>query len=467
MSPLFGDQLKQKRQEMGLSIEQVSHALHIRPRYLVALESDDWGDIPSEVQAKGFLRLYADYLKIHLDFTQPAAEPEPQPEPTPPAKQSPLAGMGKIVNRLAEERLTAKKNAEAAAEPPPPTPAVAETPVKIEEPAAVEEPPAPWMEVFREIGSTIAAQREVLGISTADAEKHILIRKHYLDLIEAGEFDRLTSAVQARGMLKNYARFLELNEEAVLTRYAEGLQLRHAEKLAQVEKPKPFFPLPTKKAVQDAPAWRRFLTPDLVIMGAIILGLFSFTVWGLARVTAAQSTAAEPTAPPVAEVLAITPSYDATLAITATPIRDVLADDRGQTGSAEGGEIATPTLPVLDDNPLQLYIIAQQRAWMRIVADGKEKFSGRVSPGNVYSFSGEESMELITGNAAGLRVYYNQTDMGTLGNAGEVVSLLFSAAGILTPTPAASPTLTPTAQPTATLQPTPTVPTPTVTPFIP
>jgi hypothetical protein len=76
---------------------------------------------------------------------------------------------------------------------------------------------------------------------------------------------------------------------------------------------------------------------------------------------------------------------------------------------------------VLDDKPLQLYIIAQQRAWMRIVADGKEKFSGRVSPGNVYSFSGEESMELITGNAAGLRVYYNQTDLGTLGNAGEVV----------------------------------------------
>lgn len=469
MSPLFGDQLKQKRQEMGLSIEQVSHALHIRPRYLAALESDDWSDIPSEVQAKGFLRLYADYLKIHLVFPQPTAEPEPQPESEPPAKQSPLAGMGKIINRLTEERLSAKKTAEPPAEPPPPPPAAAEAPAKIEEPAAAEEPPAPWMDVFREIGSTIAAQREVLGISTADAEKHIIIRKHYLDLIEAGEFDRLPSAVQARGMLKNYARFLELNEEAVLTRYAEGLQLRHAEKLAQVEKPKPFFTLPAKKATQDAhvPAWRRFLTPDLVIMGAIILGLFSFTVWGLARVTAAQSTAAEPTAPPVAEVLAITPSYDATLAITATPIRDVLADDRGQTGSAEGGEFSTPTLPVLDDNPLQLYIIAQQRAWMRITADGEEQFSGRVSPGNVYSFSGEEKMELITGNAAGLRVYYNQTDLGTLGNAGEVVSLLFSAEGILTPTPAASPTLTPTAQPTATLQPTPTVPTPTVTPFIP
>ncbi|NMC52417.1 MAG: DUF4115 domain-containing protein [Chloroflexi bacterium] len=466
---MFGDQLKQKRQEMGLSIEQVSHALHIRPRYLAALESDDWSDIPSEVQAKGFLRLYADYLKIHLVFPQPTAEPEPQPESEPPAKQSPLAGMGKIINRLAEERLSAKKTAEPPAEPPPPPPAAAEAPAKIEEPAAAEEPPAPWMDVFREIGSTIAAQREVLGISTADAEKHIIIRKHYLDLIEAGEFDRLPSAVQARGMLKNYARFLELNEEAVLTRYAEGLQLRHAEKLAQVEKPKPFFTLPAKKATQDAyvPAWRRFLTPDLVIMGAIILGLFSFTVWGLARVTAAQSTAAEPTAPPVAEVLAITPSYDATLAITATPIRDVLADDRGENSPAEGGEIATPTLPVLDDNPLQLYIIAQQRAWMRVTADGEEQFSGRVSPGNVYSFSGEEKIELITGNAAGLRVYYNQTDLGTLGNAGEVVSLLFSAEGILTPTPAASPTLTPTAQPTATLQPTPTVPTPTVTPFIP
>ena len=455
MNSTFGDLLKSKREEQGLTIEQVSHALHIRPRYLAALEANDWSVLPSDVQAKGFLRLYADYLKVPLFSSPPLVETQPESNNSPTEPENWNAIQENSDDRLSETAGSSEEDS---------------LPLEsqITEETKPETDTPEWKSVFEEIGKSLLNQRELLGISTSDVEKHIIIRKHYLDLIEAGNFDGLPSAVQSRGMLKNYARFLEMDEEAVLLRYAEALQIRHSEKLTQPEQSGAIFRLPKKKILQqDAPAWRRFLTPDLVIMGSVIVFLFIFTVWGLARVSAEQSNASEPTAPPVAEVLAITPSIDATLAITATPIRDVLSEDRGQVINGETGEVATPTLPVIDDKPLQLYINVQQRAWMRVVADGKEVFTGRVTPGNVYSYSGTESLELVTGNGAGLRVYYNQTDLGVLGKNNEIVSLLFSNEGILTPTPAFSPTPTATAQPTATLQPTPTVPTPTVTPFIP
>jgi len=461
MNSTFGEQLKSKREEQGLSIEQVSHVLHIRPRYLAALESNDWSVIPSEVQAKGFLRLYADFLKLSL-IPNPAVVVEEKPQESEnilsnqPVESSTLElDTGNDINRsdgLQSDEIRSYTSPEE---------------FQIEEPVQTEIESPAWKEIFQEIGVSLFNQRELLGISTADAEKHIIIRKHYLDLIESGNFDALPSAVQARGMLKNYARFLEMDEEAVLLRYAEALQIRHAEKMQQTEKPKQLFTLPKFKSAPDAPAWRKFLTPDLVIMGSIIISLFVFTVWGLARVTAAQSGEIEPTAPPVAEVLAITPSIEFEFAVTATPQRDVLNDERQQANGDLVSDLATPTLPVLDDKPLQLYIVVQQRAWMRVISDGKEQFAGRVTPGNVYSYSGTERLELLTGNGAGLRVYYNQTDLGTLGNTAEIVSLLFTNEGIVTPTPAMSPTPTATPQPTATLQPTPTVPTPTVTPFIP
>jgi hypothetical protein len=76
-------------------------------------------------------------------------------------------------------------------------------------------------------------------------------------------------------------------------------------------------------------------------------------------------------------------------------------------------------------------------------------------------------VELLTGNAAALQVFFNQQDLGVLGNVGEVARLVFVPAGLITPTPAASATPTPTLPPTFTPTPTVPIPTPTVTPFIP
>jgi hypothetical protein len=124
--------------------------------------------------------------------------------------------------------------------------------------------------------------------------------------------------------------------------------------------------------------------------------------------------------------------------------------------------------------PVQVYIIARQRAYLKVDVDGETVFTGRTIPGNAYEYSGSTSVEILTGNAAALEIYYNLNPIGVLGEIGEVKSILFtSSTGLITPTPRFSPSPSLTIQPSPTLQPTPTntplppTPSPTVTPLIP
>src|SRR3974377_393849 len=64
MAETVGKQLLAARLARGETIDQASQATHIRARYLQALEMDDWAALPSIVQGKGFLRLYAGYLDL-------------------------------------------------------------------------------------------------------------------------------------------------------------------------------------------------------------------------------------------------------------------------------------------------------------------------------------------------------------------------------------------------------------------
>jgi len=56
--------LKQARQEAGKTLEEISFDLKIRKQYLVALEEDDISSLPGDVYAKGYLKLYSNYLGI-------------------------------------------------------------------------------------------------------------------------------------------------------------------------------------------------------------------------------------------------------------------------------------------------------------------------------------------------------------------------------------------------------------------
>ena len=97
MPETIGQQLQAARQARNLTFEKVTQATHIQARLLEAMEADNFEALPSPVQGRAFLRLYAGFLGLSLDdmiahqrlaVVEPApiilpAEPIPSQEPTP------------------------------------------------------------------------------------------------------------------------------------------------------------------------------------------------------------------------------------------------------------------------------------------------------------------------------------------------------------------------------------------------
>ncbi len=63
----IGQRLKAAREEKQLTLDRIFEATRIRVNYLRALEDDDLSVMPSPVQARGYLRNYAEYLGLDID----------------------------------------------------------------------------------------------------------------------------------------------------------------------------------------------------------------------------------------------------------------------------------------------------------------------------------------------------------------------------------------------------------------
>ena len=70
----------------------------------------------------------------------------------------------------------------------------------------------------------------MLSLTLEEIERHTRMRAQFMDALEKGNFDELPSPVQTRGMLSNYASFLDLDVDDILLQFADALQARHRER---------------------------------------------------------------------------------------------------------------------------------------------------------------------------------------------------------------------------------------------
>jgi len=402
-----GEILRTAREEQGTSLEEISLLTKIRVKYLTAIESDNWEALPSPVQQKGFVRTYARVLEL-----------------------DPGSLLAQLRSVLVEDDLSV--------EPPP---EVQET-----KPEADQQP-------LEEIGSILKAQRERMGFTISNVETQIFIPQRYLDAIEKGVLEDLPSTVQGKGMVKNYAQFLGLDPEPLLLNYADVLQKRLAKKREELPDKKQPSPLTTRM--------RRFLASPAILWVGVVILIGSITLWAGTLLFGADGSQAEITStiPGVADILLPTSTASATPGAPPATQSEIEVE---LTPPIDGEEIpngdaeATPTPGITGNEKVQVQLIILQRTWVRVIVDNILAFEGRLVPGSVKLFGGELSIEVLTGNAAGVEVIYNQQDLGAMGLYGEVIDRVFTADGIATPTPTISPTPTPSDTPEATFTPTPT-----------
>lgn len=63
----LGEDLKQQREMLGFSLEEVERNIHIRQHYLEAIESGNLAGLPSPVQGRGMLQNYAAFLGLDTE----------------------------------------------------------------------------------------------------------------------------------------------------------------------------------------------------------------------------------------------------------------------------------------------------------------------------------------------------------------------------------------------------------------
>jgi cytoskeletal protein RodZ len=552
MTQTIGQKLKQAREARRLTLEKVFEATRIRVPYLQALESDDLSAMPSPVQARGYLRNYADFLGLNFEqllddmraAIKPSEEiigpvdlidgsatsiPEPAPvtpapplstpEPAPVAQTESLPEATSLQEEIPVSKPKTSRRKKTDSQPPSepkrrgrkkaepentpvdePQPEIITEPVaQIEpEPVVIEETPEPqpeamppldageslwqgWLNrigsivtlrkprveepqpeesaepetlppenvpadskestrIFKEVGAELRKRRELLSLHLGDVERNTHVKAHYLEALEDGEMDNLPSTVQTRGMLSNYAAFLDMDVDALLLRFADALQVRHRERNPQKPPRKPGQPI-----VANLSNLTNFIAGDMIFGVGMAVLIVGFAIWGVSQVMKLQSEQeVEPTAISISDILLALPDASS---FTATPTFDAV--------EIPGEPTQTIVIPTLNVNVnVQVNLVAVERTYMRVTVDGKVKFDGRVTPGNAYPFEAEEQIEVLVGSGAAIRILYNGRDLGLLGGFGQVVSTIYRADEIITPTalPSAIPTDTP--NPTATPAPT-------------
>src|SRR5579859_464602 len=69
------------------------------------------------------------------------------------------------------------------------------------------------------LGHELREAREARELTLEQAEEQTRIRIKFLDALEQGNYAALPTEVQARGFLRNYARFLGLDTDIILDKY--------------------------------------------------------------------------------------------------------------------------------------------------------------------------------------------------------------------------------------------------------
>jgi cytoskeletal protein RodZ len=264
---------------------------------------------------------------------------------------------------------------------------------------------------MEEIGEILRQAREAKGLSLAQVEEATKIRSTYLQALEEGEYHLLPAAVYVRGFLKNYAQYLGMDPQEVLSLYQEpgGATATSVPRLLD----EPLEPVTLRR-------WRP--------LGFLLLAMATLVIawWGYQRYYRPASFT-RPTATPTTR-----PTSTATVAV-ASPTALVA------TATSAPTETSTPTpTRTLSPTPVGLELsieVIGSRSWVLVIADGERVFAGILEPGATDTWTARERISLRSGNASAVRVTLNGKDLGLFGEVGEVVETEWTAPNVPTRTP--------------------------------
>ena len=254
------------------------------------------------------------------------------------------------------------------------------------------------------IGDLLRRERERQNLSIKDIEKATSIRALYIDAIEKGEYKTLPGEVYAKGFVRNYANYLELNANEIVNAFNEEMhpqeELQDAAGSSSAE-----------EARQEQSAERNreeYRGPKITSLESYPMEKSSHGVRNALMVAAAVFVVA------FAALIAFggdeEPSAPAPRAKTQT----------------QQGQKQTEAAPKPAADGVEVKLSFTDRCWTEVVVDGKTEFEGTAEKGKVLTLKGKDKVRITAGNAGALHYSLNGKDMGAIGQKGEVVEKTFT-----------------------------------------
>lgn len=128
---MLGDTLREAREKQGLTYKDIEKGTSIRALYIEYIEKGEYDELPGDVYTKGFIRSYANFLKLDANALVQAFTAERHKGAAPAAQQKPAAP--KAVPEKPQAKKPSAPSVQPAAKP-------AEKAEKVEKAETVEQP---------------------------------------------------------------------------------------------------------------------------------------------------------------------------------------------------------------------------------------------------------------------------------------------------------------------------------------
>lgn len=243
------------------------------------------------------------------------------------------------------------------------------------------------------LGQYLRSAREARGIDLHEAAQQTRIGIAYLRALEAEDFSKLPGEVFVKGFLKNYGKYLQLEESQVMRKYGESMAPKSvAAPVAAKEPPPAIAGSEPEQKTQKTP---RSTTVETVLWGAgilIALILFLFTSLPGRRHKEAKQ--------------AVTP----------------LSTE--QTATAQG--------MVMQTGKLYLEVVALEDTWLLVRTDNSPQKKALLKKDESLTWSADERFLLSYGSAKSLKLMLNGQELIVNEPGNDVVrDLAITASGIV------------------------------------
>lgn len=262
---------------------------------------------------------------------------------------------------------------------------------------------------MKDIGNFLRERREAKGISLDEVEKDLKIRKKYLQNLEEGNIDIIPGKTYLVGYLKNYSKYLGIDEENI-NQIIQNYNNLEKRRVGLIKAKEENIHIKTKD--RSRLKKKTFFFPiKYIYLTSFVLIIFI----GLLLLSRSLKEAQNFPVP--------SPEIKSDTGINTEEntgdINTLTGEDIEAEAEAIIAEYSTPDEILIEKLPI-LKLIAHDKVWLKIISEDKIIFEGILFEDEEFLWETDQVSEIITEYPIKIETYYNDEiidiNKGTIDN---------------------------------------------------